>query len=150
MVIQNLPIEGLDYQYYDDLADWTIEDNKWIMPWYNSHIKNRTRLHLERGWNDDQINVFHKKHKESNNAWNSLFDKMFPKYKTTERMLSHRYNTLVENKLHLDELDEQHTGNEQQIRMFVQLDKKRPRVLTFGPDLEQLYNCITNTIGILI
>lgn len=140
VVIQNLPIEGLDYQYYDDLADWTIEDNKWIMPWYNSHIKNRTRLHLERGWNDDQINVFHKKHKESNNAWNSLFDKMFPKYKTTERMLSHRYNTLVENKLHLDELDEQHTGNEQQIRMFVQLDKKRPRVLTFGPDLEQLYH----------
>jgi len=139
VVIQNLPIEGLDYQYYDDLADWTIEDNKWIMPWYNSHIKNRTRLHLERGWNDDQINVFHKKHKESNNAWNNLFDKMFPKYKTTERMLSHRYNTLVENKLHLDELDEQHTGNEQQIRMFVQLDKKRPRVLTFGPDLEQLY-----------
>lgn len=140
VVIQNLPIEGLDYQYYDDLADWTIEDNKWIMPWYNSHIKNRTRLHLERGWNDDQINVFHKKHKESNNAWNNLFDKMFPKYKTTERMLSHRYNTLVENKLHLDELDEQHTGNEQQIRMFVQLDKKRPRVLTFGPDLEQLYH----------
>lgn len=140
VVIQNLPIEGLDYQYYDDLADWTIEDNKWIMPWYNSHIKNRTRLMLERGWNDDQINVFHKKHKESNNAWNSLFDKMFPKYKTTERMLSHRYNTLVENKLHLDELDEQHTGNEQQIRMFVQLDKKRPRVLTFGPDLEQLYH----------
>ena len=140
VVIQNLPIEGLDYQYYDDLADWTIEDNKWIMPWYTSHIKNRTRLHLERGWNDDQINVFHKKHKESNNAWNNLFDKMFPKYKTTERMLSHRYNTLVENKLHLDELDEQHTGNEQQIRMFVQLDKKRPRVLTFGPDLEQLYH----------
>ena len=86
-----------------------------------------------------QINVFHKKHKESNNAWNNLFDKMFPKYKTTERMLSHRYNTLVENKLHLDELDEQHV-NEQQIRMFVQLDKKRPRVLTFGPDLEQLYH----------
>ena len=47
---------------------------------------------------------------------------------------------LIENKLHLDELDEQHTGLEQQIRMFVQLDKKRPRVLTFGPDLEQMYN----------
>ena len=54
-------------------------------------------------------------------------------------MLSHRYNMLVENKLHLDELDEEHTGAEQQIRMFVQLDKKRPRVLTFGPDLEQMY-----------
>ena len=139
VVIQNLPIEGLDYKYYDDLADWTIKDNKWIMPWYNSHIKNRDRLREERNWSEEQIDVFHKKHKQANNAWNELFDKMFPKYNTTERMLSHRYNTLVENKLHLDELDEQHTGNEQQIRMFVQLDKKRPRVLTFGPDLEQLY-----------
>ena len=70
----------------------------------------------------------------------ATFEMLFPRYKTTERMLSHRYNTLVENKLHLDELDEQHTGLEQQIRMFVQLDKKRPRVLSFGPDLEQMYN----------
>jgi hypothetical protein len=113
VVIQNLPIEGLDYKYYDDLADWTIKDNKWIMPWYNSHIKNRDRLREERNWSEEQIDVFHKKHKQANNAWNELFDKMFPKYNTTERMLSHRYNTLVENKLHLDELDEQHTGNEQ-------------------------------------
>ena len=139
VVIKNLTIPQLDYEYYDNLADWTIPDNKWIMPWYNSHIKNRSRLELERGWTDKEIDLFHKKHKQSNNGWNEIFDMLFPHYKTNERMLSHRYNTLVENKLHLDELDEQHTGNEQQIRMFVQLDKKRPRVLSFGPDLEKLY-----------
>jgi len=140
VVIKNLTIPHLDYDYYNDLPDWTIPDNKWIMPWYNSHIKSRSRMNIERGWNDEQINVFHQKHKQANNGWNEVFDMLFPQYKTSERMLSHRYNTLVENKLHLDELDEQHTGLEQQIRMFVQLDKKRPRVLSFGPDLEQMYN----------
>ena len=140
VVIKGLNIDGIDYDYYDKLDDWVIEGNKWIMPWYNSHIKNRTRLEEERGWNDEEIDIFHKKHKQSNAGWNLLFDKLFPKYETSERMLSHRYNMLIENKLHLDELDEQHTGLEQQIRMFVQLDKKRPRVLTFGPDLEQMYN----------
>ena len=139
VVIKNLVIPGIDYDYYDNLDDWVVEGNKWIMPWYNSHIKNRTRLHLERGWNDQQIDEFHKKHKQANNGWNEIFDKLFPRYNTPERMLSHRYNMLVENKLHLDELDEQHTGMEQQIRMFVNLDKKRPRVLTFGPDLEQMW-----------
>ena len=139
VVIKNLTIPKLDYDYYDNLLDWTIPDNKWIMPWYNSHIKKRDRLRNERDWTEEQIDVFHKKHKQSQEGWNELFDMLFPHYKTSERMLSHRYNTLVENKLHLDELDEQHTGNEQQIRMFVQLDKKRSRVLTFGPDVEQLY-----------
>ena len=139
VVIKNLTIPKLDYEYYDDLPDWTIPDNKWIMPWYNSHIKKRNRLRNERDWTEEQIDVFHKKHKQSQEGWNEIFDMLFPHYKTSERMLSHRYNTLVENKLHLDELDEQHTGNEQQIRMFVQLDKKRSRVLTFGPTVEQLY-----------
>ena len=139
VVIKNLTIPKLDYEYYDDLPDWTIPDNKWIMPWYNSHIKKRDRLRNERDWTEEQIDVFHKKHKQSQEGWNEIFDMLFPHYKTSERMLSHRYNTLVENKLHLDELDEQHTGNEQQIRMFVQLDKKRSRVLTFGPTVEQLY-----------
>ena len=139
VVIKNLTIPNLDYEYYDDLPDWTIPDNKWIMPWYNSHIKKRDRLRDERDWTEEQIDVFHKKHKQSQEGWNEIFNMLFPHYKTSERMLSHRYNTLVENKLHLDELDEQHTGNEQQIRMFVQLDKKRSRVLTFGPDVEQLY-----------
>ena len=139
VVIKNLTIPKLDYEYYDGLSDWTIPDNKWIMPWYNSHIKKRDRLRDERNWTEEQIDLFHKKHKQSQQGWNEIFDMLFPHYKTTERMLSHRYNTLVENKLHLDELDEQHTGNEQQIRMFVQLDKKRPRVLSFGPDLEKMY-----------
>lgn len=140
VVIKNMNIPGVDYEYYDNLPDWTIKDNKWIMPWYNSHIKKRERLRTERGWTEDEIDIFHKKHKKANEGWNKIFDELFPRYETTERMLSHRYNTLVENKLHLDELDEQHTGHEQQIRMFVQLDKKRPRVLTFGPDLEQMYH----------
>lgn len=139
VVIKNMVIPKVDYDYYDNLPDWTIKDNKWIMPWYNSHIKKRERLRTERGWTEDEIDIFHKKHKKANEGWNEIFDELFPRYDTTERMLSHRYNTLVENKLHLDELDEQHTGHEQQIRMFVQLDKKRPRVLTFGPDLEQMY-----------
>jgi len=139
VVIKGLTIPGVDYDYYDDLDDWIIEGNKWIMPWYNSHIKNRSRLELERGWNDKEIDVFHKKHKQSNAGWEEVFNAIFPRYDTTAKMLSHRYNMLVENKLHLDELDEDHTGHEQQIRMFVQLDKKRPRVLTFGPDIPQLY-----------
>ena len=139
VVIKNLVIPGVDYDYYDSLEDWVIEGNKWIMPWYNSHIKNRDRLRNERGWTEEQIDVFYKKHKQADAGWNEIFDVLFPRYKTTERMLSHRYNMLVENKLHLDELDEQHTGMEQQVRMFVQLDKKRPRVLTFGPDIPQMY-----------
>lgn len=139
VVIKNLTIPQLDYDYYDQLDDWVIEGNKWIMPWYNSHIKKRERLRNERGWSEEEIDLFHKKHKQANNGWNEVFDILFPRYQTTERMLSHRYNMLVENNLHLDELDEQHTGLEQQIRMFVQLDKKRPRVLTFGPDLEQMW-----------
>lgn len=139
VVIKNLVIPGVDYDYYDNLDDWIIKDNKWIMPWYNSHIKKRDRLRDERNWSEEQIDVFHKKHKKANNGWNEVFDTLFPRYNAPERMLSHRYNMLVENKLHLDELDEQHTGAEQQIRMFVNLDKKRPRVLTFGPDLEQMW-----------
>jgi len=139
VVIKGLTIDKLDYDYYDDLDDWVIEGNKWIMPWYNSHIKKRERLRNERGWSEDEIDLFHKKHKQANAGWEELFSTLFPRYKTTAQMLSHRYNMLVENKLHLDELDEEHTGAEQQIRMFVQLDKKRPRVLTFGPDLEQMY-----------
>lgn len=42
-------------------------------------------------------------------------------------------------KLHLDELDLDKLDDEQQICMFVQLDVERPRILTFGPTLEQLY-----------
>ena len=139
VVIKGLKINNLDYDYYDNLEDWVIEGNKWIMPWYNSHIKKRDRLRTERGWSEDEIDLFHKKHKQATAGWEELFNTLFPRYKTTAQMLSHRYNMLVENKLHLDELDEEHTGAEQQIRMFVQLDKKRPRVLTFGPDLEQMY-----------
>lgn len=139
VVIKNLSIPGLDYDYYDNLPEWHIKDNKWIMPWYNSHIKKRDRLREERGWSEEQIDVFHKKHKQASAGWNEIFDILFPRYTTHNRSLSHRYNTLVDNKLHLDELDEAHTGHEQQIRMFVQLDRKRPRILTFGPDLEQMY-----------
>ena len=139
VVIRGLKIPGVDYDYYDELEDWVIEGNKWIMPWYNSHIKKRERLRTERGWTEEQIDTFHKKHKQANTGWNEFFDTLFPRYITIERMLSHRYNMLVENNLHLDELDEMHTGQDQQIRMFLQLDKKRPRVLTFGPDLEQMY-----------
>ena len=140
VVIKGITIEGVDYDYYDNLDDWIIEGNKWIMPWYNSHIKKRERLRNERGWSEEEIDVFHKKHKQSTAGWEVLFKTLFPRYTTTAEMLSHRYNMLVENKLHLDELDEEHTGDEQQIRMFLQLDKKRPRVLTFGPDLEQMYH----------
>ena len=140
VVIKGATIPGIDYDYYDRLDDWVIEGNKWIMPWYNSHIKKRTRLSEERGWDDKTIDEFHRQHKLSNLGWQQFFKDLFPKYVTTAEMLSHRYNMLVENKLHLDELDEEHTGDEQQIRMFLQLDKKRPRVLTFGPDLEQMWN----------
>lgn len=140
VVIKNLTIPGVDYDYYDNLADWHIKDNKWIMPWYNSHIKKRDRLREERGWTEDEIDLFHKKHKQAAVGWNEIFDILFPRYDAQNRSLSHRYNTLVENKLHIDELDEDHTGLEQQIRMFVQLDRKRPRVLSFGPDIEQLYH----------
>lgn len=139
VVIKGLRVPGVDYDYYDDLEDWVIEGNKWIMPWYNSHIKNKTRLAEERGWDDDTIHQFHVKHKLAQVGWRDFFHTLFPRYKTTAEMLSHRYNMLVENKLHLDELDEEHTGDEQQIRMFLQLDKKRPRVLTFGPNIEQMY-----------
>jgi len=139
VVIKGAKISGVDYDYYDSLEDWIIEGNKWIMPWYNSHIKERTRLHEERNWDDKTIDEFHRHHKLSTLGWQEFFKKLFPRYITTAEMLSHRYNMLVENKLHLDELDQEHTGDEQQIRMFLQLDKKRPRVLTFGPDLEQMY-----------
>lgn len=141
VVIKGLTIPGVDYDYYDDLPDWVIEGNKWIMPWYNSHIKKRERMRTEREWSEEEIDVFTKKHKQANAGWDKFFNTLFPRYKDAqERCLSHRYNMLVENKLHLDELCDTHTGNDQQIRMFVQLDKKRPRVLTFGPDIEQLYN----------
>ena len=64
VVIKGLTIEGVDYDYYDNLDDWIIEGNKWIMPWYNSHIKKRERLRNERGWTEEEIDVFHKKHKQ--------------------------------------------------------------------------------------
>jgi hypothetical protein len=139
VIIRGLVVPGVDYDYYDGLEDWVIDGNKWIMPWYNSHIKARDRLRTERGWTEQQIDVFHKKHKQSTAGWEQLFDTLFPRYNAQNRLLSHRYNMLIDNKLHVDELDEQHTGEEQQIRMFVQLDKKRPRILTIGPTLEQLY-----------
>ena len=139
VVIKGLTVPGVDYDYYDNLEDWVIEGNKWIMPWYNSHIKKRTRLKEEREWDDDTIDEFHVKHKLAQVGWRDFFKTLSPGYTTTAEMLSHRYNMLVENKLHLDELDEEHTGEEQQIRMFLQLDKKRPRVLTFGPHIEQMY-----------
>ena len=140
VVIKGVKVPGVDYKYYDELEDWVIEGNRWIMPWYNSHIKQRTRLQEERGWTDAEIDTFHRNHKLSTIGWEGLFKTLFPRYTTTAEMLSHRYNMLVENKLHLDELDDEHTGAEQQIRMFLQLDQKRPRVLTFGPDLEQMYH----------
>jgi hypothetical protein len=139
VVIKGLRVSGVDYKYYDELDDWVIEGNKWIMPWYNSHIKDRTRLEEERGWDKKQIDEFHSRHKMSTVGWSMMFKELFPRYTTTDEMLSHRYNMLVENKLHLDELDEEHTGDEQQIRMFLNLDYQRPRILTFGPDLEQLW-----------
>jgi len=139
VVIKGLKMPGIDYDYYDNLEDWVIEGNKWIMPWYNSHIKERTRLEQERGWDKKQIDQFHNNHKLSTLGWQTVFKDLFPRYETTAEMLSHRYNMLVENKLHLDELDEEHTGDEQQIRMFVNLDQKRPRVLTFGPNIQQLW-----------
>lgn len=141
VVIKGLTIKGLDYDYYDDLEDWVIPGNKWIAPWWPSQIKTGDRMRDERGWNDDQIAEFQSKHKEANSAWHKFFDQLMPRYKDAYgKTLSHRYNMLVENMLHLDELTESHTGFEQQIRMFVQLDKKRSRVLTFGPDMVQLYH----------
>ena len=73
VVIKGLTIEGVDYDYYDNLDDWIIEGNKWIMPWYNSHIKKRERLRNERGWSEEEIDVFHKKHKQSTAGWEVLF-----------------------------------------------------------------------------
>ena len=141
VVIKGLTIKGIDYDYYDDLEDWVIPGNKWIAPWWPSQIKTGDRMRDERGWNEEQISKFQEKHKESNSAWHRFFEQLMPRYKDAPgKTLSHRYNMLVENMLHLDELTEKHTGLEQQIRMFVQLDKKRSRVLTFGPDLVQLYH----------
>ena len=97
VVIKGLTIEGVDYDYYDKLDDWVIEGNKWIMPWYNSHIKKRERLRTERGWSEDEIDKFHKKHKQSTAGWETFFSTLFPRYNTTAEMLSHRYNMLVEN-----------------------------------------------------
>ena len=141
VVIKGLEIKGIDYDYYDDLPDWVIEGNKWIAPWYPSAVRDTELLKSQRGWSDEEINTFRIKHNESDKAWKDFFNTLFPKYTDArDKVLSHRYNMLVENMLHLDELTEDHTGLEQQIRMFVQLDKKRSRVLTFGPDLEQLYS----------
>lgn len=139
VVITGLTVPGVDYDYYDALPEWTLDGGKWIMPWYNSHIKARDRLRNERGWSEAEIDVFHKKHKQAAAGWEQLFNTLFPRYVAGNRMLSHRYNTMVDNKLHLDELDQDHTGQEQQIRMFLQLDRKRPRILSVGPTLEQLY-----------
>ena len=65
VVIKGVKVPGVDYKYYDELEDWVIEGNRWIMPWYNSHIKERTRLTQERGWTDEQIDMFHRHHKLS-------------------------------------------------------------------------------------
>lgn len=141
VAISGLTIPGIDYDYYDKLPDWVIEGNKWIAPWYPSDIRKRDRLRTERNWTEEQIDEFHQKHKESDKAWNAFFDELFPRYKQAHnKCLSHRYNMLVENNLHLDELDEEHTGIDHQIRMFTNLDKKRCRVLAVGPDVEQMYN----------
>lgn len=141
VVIKGLTIPKIDYDYYDDLEDWVIPGNKWIAPWYPSAIRKGDRLRDERGWTEEQIEEFRQKHKEANAGWHQFFEQLFPRYyEARDKVLSHRYNMLVENMLHLDELTENHTGMEQQIRMFVQLDKKRSRVLTFGPDLVQLYH----------
>ena len=149
VVIKGLTIPKIDYDYYDDLEDWVIKGNKWIAPWYPSAIRKGDRLRDERGWSDEQIEEFREQHKRSNSGWHQFFDTLFPRYaEAKDKVLSHRYNMLVENMLHLDELTEMHTGMEQQIRMFVQLDKKRSRVLTFGPDLVQLYHQYKEEFGL--
>ncbi len=141
VVIRGLTVEGIDYDYYDDLPDWVIPGNKWIAPWYNSDIKKRDRMRSERNWTEEQIDEFHRQHKQSNKAWNNFFSTLLPRYQEAQnKTLSHRYNMLVENMLHFDELTDDHSGIDQQIRMFTNLDKKRPRVLTFGMDLVQLWH----------
>ena len=79
VVIKGAKISGVDYDYYDSLEDWIIEGNKWIMPWYNSHIKERTRLHEERNWDDKTIDEFHRHHKLSTLGWQEFFKKLFPR-----------------------------------------------------------------------
>lgn len=141
VAISGLKIPGIDYDYYDDLPDWVIDGNKWIAPWYPSDIRKRERMRNERNWTEEQIDEFHEKHNESYKAWQKFFHQLMPKYKNAaNQCLSHRYNMLVENMLHFDELTEDHTGLDQQIRLFTNLDKKRCRILAVGPDMEQLYN----------
>jgi len=141
VVISGLTIPGIDYDYYDKLPDWVIKDNKWIAPWYPSDVRKRDRLRNERDWSEEQIDEFAQKHRESNTAWNNFFAELMPRYaNATGKSVSHRYNMLVENNLHFDELDEEHTGQEQQIRVLTNMDKQRCRITAVGPNIEQLYN----------
>ena len=135
IILDNYKIENFNYDYFYNLSFWFTEKNEWVKPWYPSDIKKGAPMRDASVDND----IFLKEHKSAFIAWNEFYKSCFPDYKTKNKILSHRYNQLIVNKLHLDLLDDDHTGNDQQMRMFLNLDTTKPRILAFSYTIEQLF-----------
>jgi len=136
VIIDGHMIDGIDMDYYADLPEWYTEANAWVKPWYLSDLKKDAPTR-DMGLDSES---FLKRHRQDQKHWDAFFDRCFPKYDVKARMLSHRYNQLIQNNLHLDLPDEEHTGDDHQIRMFLNLDRKKPRILAFSYDVEQLFS----------
>ncbi len=136
IIIDGHELPNFDYEYFLELPHFYTEKNLWVKPWYPSDIKHKHAASRDLGISDEE---FLDQHYKANKSWNKFFDKFLPKYTTVDRCLSHRYNQLVYNRLHLDLLDDEHTGQTHQIRLFVNLDKQ-PRLLAFSYTVEEMYN----------
>ena len=138
VIIDDHVVDGIDMDYYANLPEWYTDKNAWVKPWYLSDLKREPMPASTKDMGLDG-EEFLKRHRQDQKHWDAFFDKCFPKYTVNGRMLSHRYNQLVQNNLHLDLPDEEHTGNDHQIRMFLNLDKKKPRILAFSYTVEQYF-----------
>lgn len=138
VIIDGHSVEGIDMDYYANLPEWYTDKNAWVKPWYLSDLK-REPMPASTKDMDLDGEEFLKRHRKDQKHWDAFFDRCFPKYTVNARMLSHRYNQLVQNNLHLDLPDEEHTGNDHQIRVFLNLDRKKPRILAFSYSVEQYF-----------
>ena len=149
IVLDGVNIPDFPYDYWmDTIPTYTTKNNRWEPPMFPREVlkedwSERHRLFRDLDLDEEHTNVFRKMHRRTHQAWVEFQERLFPNYKGNMECLSHRYNTLVYNRQHLDLLDGDHTGTEHQLRMSINLSHK-PRTLAIGEHINLLFDRVAD------
>jgi hypothetical protein len=149
IVLDNVEIPDFPYDYWiNEMPTYTTKNNRWEPPMFAHEVlkeewSERHRLFRDLDLDEEKTETFRKMHRRTHQAWLNFQKQLFPNYEGDMDCLSHRYNTLVYNRQHIDLLDGDHTGDRHQLRMAINVSNK-PRMCSIGEHINLLFDRVEN------